>query len=136
MSTFTLVLRDAAHSERVEGVESFVGEDASGSFGIMAGHDRMMTSLLFGLSRFRMGADHWHYLATPGGILYAADNVVTIGTRRYFRDDNFERISATLHKELLQEEESLHAIKQSLRRMEQEMLKRMRELGKEGLKVT
>jgi F-type H+-transporting ATPase subunit epsilon len=135
VKTFTLALRDASHSEEVEGVESFVGEDASGSFGILANHDRMMTALLFGLSRYRVGGDHWHYLAMPGGILYAVDNVVTISTRRYFRDDSFERISATLHQELLKEEQSLRAVRRSLRRMEEEMLKRMRELGKEGMRI-
>ena len=34
---------------------SFIGEDDSGSFGILAGHARMMTMLGFGLARFRAG---------------------------------------------------------------------------------
>ena len=52
--TFQIILRDTAGHESIEGVVSFVGEDASGSFGIRAGHDRMITSLVFGLARFRL----------------------------------------------------------------------------------
>jgi F-type H+-transporting ATPase subunit epsilon len=54
MNTFTLKLQDATRSKEIAGVTSFVGEDSSGSFGILAGHTRMMTSLLIGLARFRV----------------------------------------------------------------------------------
>ena len=37
MKAFTLRLQDATHAEEITGVTSFVGEDASGSFGILAG---------------------------------------------------------------------------------------------------
>ena len=49
MNGFTLELHDANHAQRVDDVVSFVGEDASGSFGLQAGHARFMTmlSLLF-----------------------------------------------------------------------------------------
>ena len=60
MNTFVLHLQDATRYERIEGVSSFVGEDASGSFGILAQHGRFMTSLVFGLARFRVGKDAWH----------------------------------------------------------------------------
>ena len=36
MNRFVLNLFDASHEQRIEGVTSFVGEDASGSFGIQA----------------------------------------------------------------------------------------------------
>ena len=56
MKGFSLLLRDANRFEHIAGVTSFVGEDASGSFGILPGHGRMMTSLVVGLARFRVGA--------------------------------------------------------------------------------
>ena len=130
MKPFTLVLQDATRSEEIPGVTSFVGEDASGSFGILAGHARMMTSLVIGLARFRLGEDCWKYLAVPGALLYFHDNTLTLGTRRYLVDDDYMRISQALRQQLLAEEEKLHAIKQSFHRMEEEVLKRLWQMGR------
>lgn len=130
MKTFTLRLQDATHSEEITGVTSFVGEDASGSFGILAGHARMMTSLIIGLARFRIGEDTWKYLAVPGAVLYFHGNELTLSTRRFLLDDDYMRISQALRQQLLAEEDTLHAMKQSLRQMEEEALKRLWELGR------
>ena len=54
MNTFVLHLQSATQNERIEKVESFVGRDASGSFGILAGHAPFMTSLVFGMARIGM----------------------------------------------------------------------------------
>lgn len=130
MKTFTLRLQDATHSEEITGVTSFVGEDASGSFGILAEHARMMTSLIIGLARFRIGEDTWKYLAVPGAVLYFHGNELTLSTRRFLLDDDYMRISQALRQQLLAEEDTLHAMKQSLRQMEEEALKRLWELGR------
>ena len=132
MNTFTLLLQDASHSERIDDVNSFVGEDASGSFGILAGHCRVMTTLVTGLARFRIGDTNWQYLAMPGAVLYFLDNVLTLNTRRYLRDEDYTRISAALQEQLLAEEEQLHATRESLRRMEESLLKRLWELEHKG----
>jgi F-type H+-transporting ATPase subunit epsilon len=129
MKDFTLVLQDATRTETITGVTSFVGEDASGSFGILAGHARMMTALVLGLARFRTGDGHWQYLAVPGAALYFDSNVLALGTRHYLLDDDYLRISDALQQQLLAEEEALHTIKASLHRMEEEVLKRLWELG-------
>jgi F-type H+-transporting ATPase subunit epsilon len=125
MTAFTLHLHDATHTQRIDGVTSFVGEDASGSFGIMAGHARFMTALTFGLARFRIGADQWQYAALPGALLYFADNNLTISTRHYLLDDNYDRIYQSLQDQLLAEEENLQTTKESLHNMEQEIFKRL-----------
>ena len=130
MNTFLLRLLDATHAEDISGVTSFVGEDASGSFGILAGHARMMTSLVTGLARFRIGEDTWRYLALPGGLLYFNDNVLTLTTRRYLLDDDYMRISKALKQQLLVEEEKLHSMKESLHRMEEEVTKRIGEMNR------
>ncbi|GMR21217.1 MAG: hypothetical protein BMS9Abin36_1816 [Gammaproteobacteria bacterium] len=132
MKAFTLRLQDATHAEEIEGLSSFIGEDASGSFGILAGHVRMMTSLIIGLARFRISEGVWQYLALPGAVLYFHDNVLTLNTRRYLLDDNYMRISQALQQQLLAEEENLHAMKKSLRHMEEEVLKRLWEMGRKG----
>jgi F-type H+-transporting ATPase subunit epsilon len=125
MSVFTLLLRDYQQQQRIDDAVSFVGEDASGSFGIQAQHARMMTALVFGLARFRRSEGDWIYLALPGGLVYFRDNTLRIITRRYFLDNDYDRISHTLTEELLTEETKLSAIKQSLRHMEEDLLKEM-----------
>lgn len=130
MKTFILNLQDATRSETIDGVVSFVGEDTSGSFGILAGHVRAMTSLIFGLARFRTGDGAWQYLALPGALLYFRDNVLTVNTRRYLLGDDYMRISQALQQELLEEEEKLRAVKESLRHMEEALLKRLWEMGR------
>ena len=103
MSGITLHLQDAMHSETLEQVTSFVGEDASGSFGLLAGHERFMTSLVFGLARFRVQGNAWEYLALPGALLYFVDDHLYLNTRRLLRDSDYERITAALEEQLLAE---------------------------------
>jgi len=133
MNSFTLRLQDATRSQVIEGVTSFVGEDESGSFGILAGHARTMTVLTIGLARYRVGERDWTYLAVPGGILYFRNDVLTLSTRRFFIDDDYMRISETLQQQLLVEEQQLYAMKKSLHKMEHEVLKRLWEMGREGI---
>jgi F-type H+-transporting ATPase subunit epsilon len=128
MKTFTLKIQDATHAEKLEGVTSFVGEDSSGSFGILADHARFMTILLMGLARYRKGNESWQYLAQPGAVLNFQDNLLTISTRHYFRDQDYMRISNDLQQKLLAEEEELHAVKHSLQHMEKEVLKHLWDL--------
>ena len=129
-SSFTLRLQDATRAEEITGVTSFVGEDASGSFGILPGHARMLTVLVTGLARFRVGPASWQYLAVPGALLYFQDNVLTLGTRRYLLDADYKRISEALQQQLLAEEEQLHAMTISLHRMEEAMLKHLWDMGR------
>jgi len=125
MNTFDLHLQDAIHHEHIENVSAFVGEDGSGSFGILAGHARFMTSLVFGLARFRIGDGDWEFLALPGALLYFVDNALYLSTRRYLRDPNYARISSALQEQLVAEEEDLRSMKASLKHMEEEMLRRL-----------
>lgn len=125
MKPFTLLLQDPTHLERVDDVTRLVGYDESGSFGLLAGHERFMTVLSWGLARFQTMDEMWHYLALPGGLLYFRQNTATISTRRFFRDDDADRITRTLEEQLLVEEDSLRSVKQSLARLEEEMFKRL-----------
>lgn len=128
MRGFSLVLRDASRAERIEGVTSFVGEDASGSFGVLPDHTRFMTVLNFGLARFRRREGPWQYLALPGALLYFVDNEMRITTRHYLMDEDYARISRLLEEEMTAEEQNLSTMKESLRRMEEELMRRLWEL--------
>ena len=133
MNSYTLQLYDSRKSLHVEKVVSFIGEDESGSFGILSGHARMMTVLVFGLARFRRKAESaWEYLAMPGAILYFSDNTLSLACRHYLIDKNYERISRRLVEELVVEEEKLHEVRQSLKRMENALFKRMWEMERRG----
>ena len=133
MNTFRLVLRDTIRLERIENVCSFTGEDASGSFGILANHARLMTRLVFGLARFKVANANWQYLAMPGAMLYFADNELTLNTRRYLRSDNYEDISRNLSEILTREEHNLVEMKRNLHRIEENMLRYMMEVETRGL---
>lgn len=131
MNTFVVHLQSATQYERVEHAVSFVAADESGSFGILAGHARMLTALTFGLARLRTLDGVWNYLALPGALLYFVDNQLFLSTRRYLRDVEYERMSVALREQLRSEEESLREGKQALHRLEDELLRRLRELQRD-----
>ena len=129
MNTFTLALHDSAQRLAFTDVYSFVGEDASGSFGLRAGHARFMTILSFGLARFRSPKGEWQFVAMPGATLYFHANRLWIGTRRFVLDHDYVRISRLLREQLLAEEQALQKTRSSLRQMEEELLRKLWQLG-------
>ena len=132
MNIFPMHLQSTTQYERVENVTSFIGEDESGSFGVLAGHARMMTLLRFGLARFRILGEDWEYLALPGAFAYFLEGELYLSTRHYLRGKDYDHISVALQQELLVEEDNLQVIKQSLHRLEEEMFKRLWKLKRTG----
>jgi F-type H+-transporting ATPase subunit epsilon len=131
MKTFSLQIYDARHSDTIENVVSFIGEDTSGSFGILADHARFMTILNVGLARYCLEDGIWRYLAFPGAVLYFRDNTMFISTRLYLQDDDYTNISTLLLKQLDNEQGEIASIKESLRIMENNLLKRMWEINRD-----
>jgi len=125
MNVFVVHLQSATQYERVENVLSFIGQDDSGSFGILAGHGRFMTLLSFGLARFRVVDQDWEFLAFPGALAYFVDGQLYLSTRRYMRGKDYTSMTDVLRRELHFEEEALREIKQSVRRLEEEMFRRL-----------
>lgn len=125
MNRFPVHLQSATQYQRVDDVECFVGRDASGSFGLMARHERMMTVLGFGLARLRTAGGAWHYVALPGGLAYFADGELTISTRRFVLGDDYRRVAAAVDDTLRAEERALQALKESVTRLEHEMARRI-----------
>lgn len=132
MNTFVLHLQSGTQYERIDDAVSFIAVDDSGSFGILAGHARMMTSLATGLARFRTADGAWRFLALPGAVLYFVDNQLYVNTRRYLHDPDYKRISKVWREELQAEEDKLRAVTESLKRLEDEMLKRLWTLQREA----
>lgn len=129
-SGFTLHLQSAALYECIEGVGSFVGQDTSGSFGILPGRARFITVLDYGLARFRLPEGKWHYLACPGAVLSFADDQLFLNTRRYLRDDDYQRVSELLTGQLAAEEAELKSVKDNLQRLEHELFRRLHQLDR------
>ena len=132
MNTYPLHLQSATQYERIERVASFVGEDGSGQFGILAGHDRFITVLVPGLARFRIEDEPWQYLALPGGVLDFAGGELHVTTRRYGRDPDYRQMHAVLRERLVAEEEKLRGLKASVRRLEEELFRRLYEIERGG----
>ncbi len=130
LRTFVLHLQGAIQSDRIDGVVSFCGRDASGSFAIWPGHVRMLTVLEFGLARFRCLDEGWEYLALPGAVLYFIADELFLSCRRFVRDRDFASIEKALEAELAKEEHQLKEIKTALHQMEEAMFKRLRQLGR------
>lgn len=130
MRVMTLHLLQGNGFELFEGVTSFVGEDVSGSFGILPGHARMITALTSGLARFRAGDDQWHYLALPGGILFGGSDSLTLCTRRYLHDTDFRCMGALLADLERLEEEAMGGIRESLRRLEEALWHSFKEINR------
>jgi F-type H+-transporting ATPase subunit epsilon len=145
MNAYVLHLQSATRYERFENVTSFIAQDASGSFGILHGHVRMMTLLTFGLARFRVGEESaqptvagvlrckeegWHYLALPGALVYFLYNELFLNTRRYLRAGDYETVRVALREQFLTEEKELRSMKEGLRRLEEEMFKRLLDVNR------
>ena len=128
--SFTLHLQSASCHERIAEVASFVGQDASGSFGVLPGRADFMTVLDYGLARFRLLEGGWQYLACPGAVLSFADDQLFLNTRRYLRDDDYDRVLHLLTGQLADEEKALKAVKDNLQRLEQELFRRLRQLDR------
>ena len=99
MNTFTLQLYDASQQQRVENVTSFVGEDANGCFGLQAHHARFMTTLIFGLFRYRLQTGDWQYLALPGGVLYFNDNEFKHALDHYKYADRYPEHTMEIYRQ-------------------------------------
>jgi F-type H+-transporting ATPase subunit epsilon len=125
MKSFVLELLSPSRTERVEGIVSFVGRDASGSFGILPDAARRISALSLGLAQIRFNDGRTEYLALPGGLLYFVSNVLRISSEEFVRDANFERISAVLEKKRVEEEGSVSETRRSLHRLDEEIMKRL-----------
>ncbi len=130
MKRFTLVLQSSHQYEEINDTVSFVGEDKTGSFGILAGHAKMMTILKYGLAWYKTEDAVVEYLALPGALLYFIDNKLMISTRHYLRNPDYHAMKQALEHELRREEEKLSSLKESLHQLDREIIQHLLDLKK------
>lgn len=58
-----------------------------------------------------------------GAVLYFHDDVLSLSTRHYLIDSDYDKISALLQQQLLIEEDNLRIMKENLHLLEEQMLK-------------
>ncbi|MEQ1438637.1 F0F1 ATP synthase subunit epsilon [Fontimonas sp. SYSU GA230001] len=130
MTGFALQLCSATRCERIDGLTHFIGEDASGQFGLLPHHAHFITALGYGLARFRTGTADWQYLALPGAVLRFHGAVLNITTRRYLLGSDPGRIREALDDEQRAEDERLGTLRSHLTRLEREMARRLSRLSR------
>lgn len=130
MKTFTLNLQSASQNEKIENVTSFVSEDNTGRFGILPDHARMIAYLSFGISWFREKNATERYIALPGGVLYFINNQLYLSTSYYLVDQDYHRLTEKLENELKIHEENVRGITDSLKRLDEEIIKYLLRLKK------
>jgi F-type H+-transporting ATPase subunit epsilon len=118
--------------DRIEEIVSLTAVDPSGSFGILPDAFRRITPLSFGLATARKADGSVVYIALAGGVLYFVANTLRIATSNYFYTSDLQELSASIDQKLRQQEESLKGIKSSLHQLDEEILKRLAEIGRKG----
>jgi F-type H+-transporting ATPase subunit epsilon len=132
MKTFALDLYDSSNAEHFDGVRQFIGADESGSFGVLAGHEKLVAVLRYGLARFEDAAGNWHYLSMPGGVLHYQDNRMSITSVRYFLGDDRTKICDQLADEMKQADSEVHTAHATLSEIEHALMRRLGELSSKG----
>jgi len=132
MSAFVLHILSPESEQRVDGIEAFVGEDASGQFALRARHERFLSVLEPGLVRLRRVDGGTEYLAQAGAVVHFTGNELTLSCRDYLRGEDADAVSQALEQRMSGEEQALQAAHQQLERLEHEMLRRLWRMQKEA----
>lgn len=129
MKPLSVDLHDSHGAAHYADIVQFIAADASGSFGILAGHTPCVAVLRYGLARFIDATGHWRYLALPGGVLTFADNRLRLATVRYFLGDDRDAMVAQLAAEMARTDSDIHAAHATLRNIEHALVRRLGELS-------
>ena len=129
MNAFTVEIAAEDASETIEGVESFVGVDESGSFGILAGREPLVTALGWGLCRLRTVDGAIKFLALPGGILSFENDVLRLATQHYFLAAESGTILQQLDARMRSELQDRRAMREMLHNLDRELLRRLLQQG-------
>ena len=132
MRTFAVTLLDGRGAERFDSVVEFIGADASGSFGLLAGHARFVSVLRYGLARFLDNGSRWRYVSMPGGVLRFADNHLRLTTVRYFLGDDRGKIVERLANEMARADSDMSKARTTLNEIEHSLMRRLIELSARG----
>lgn len=129
MKTFALHLHDSQDAWHFPAVVQFVAADASGSFGLLAGHAHLVAVLRYGLARFLDNGGQWHYLALPGGVLTFAKDHLRLATVRCFLGTERGSICRQLEEEMARADSELNSARASMDEIEHALVRRLGELS-------
>lgn len=129
MRTFVLHLLDSHGSHQFGNVKQFIGADSSGSFGLLAGHLKMVAVLRYGLARFVDDSGKWWYLSLPGGVLNFSNNTLNVVTVRYFLGEDRTSICQRLADDMAATDSDIHRSHATLVEIEHALIRRLGELG-------
>ena len=129
MNTFPLTLLNSRGADRFDAVRQFVCADATGSFGILAGHADMTAVLRYGLVRFVDDSWRWRYASLPGGVLRFAGGRLHVATVQYFLGEERGAIIRQLEAELAREDSDVRTARATLAEIEHSLLRRLGQLS-------
>jgi F-type H+-transporting ATPase subunit epsilon len=128
MRTFSVNIYSSNLTEQFNDITAFYGKGDDGYFGILAGGERRIYTLSYGLSRIKHENGDTEYLALPGGLIYFKDNIMSVTTRSIMRSSDLNEITSALEKKMKLEEENIGEIKKNLHEVDQEILRRLSRL--------
>jgi F-type H+-transporting ATPase subunit epsilon len=126
--TFALELLDSRGADRFDDVRQFIAADASGSFGLLAGHEPLIAVLRYGLARFEDVSGTWHYAALPGGTLRFFGNRLTITTVQCFLGEERGALLEQLAAEIARADSDIARARATLTEIEHSLVRRLGEL--------
>jgi F-type H+-transporting ATPase subunit epsilon len=132
MSSFRLILLDSSGTDRFDRVTQFIGADASGAFGILAGHEPMVAALRYGLARFQDDAGIWRYVALPGGILRFKRNELSVAAVRYFLGNEPAALVDRLASEMALDDSELSTARMTLAKIDRSLVRRLADADGSG----
>ena len=125
MNCFSMKLLDSRGVELFQGITRFIGADANGGFGILAGHVHTVVVLRYGLARFCDQTGIWRYLALPGGVLRFANNQLSVTTVLYFLGADRQLLCEQLADEMARTDSEVHFARATLSEIERSLLRRL-----------
>lgn len=129
MKTFHLSVASAAQQYEAERVIHFVGSDASGSFGLLANAESLLTVLPFGMVRFQTEDQHWHYLAVPEAVLHFSANRLTLTTSNFIVSDNRQHMVQLLEESERAKHSVVSSARLTVRQLDQALMRRFLQAG-------
>ncbi len=128
LKSFTCKVYSPKNILTINEVSSFVGEDNSGSFGIMAGRYPLVTILKCSTAKLKLNDDSVLYLGISGGVLSFKSNILTIVTSFAIQSENIEDLTEALDVAIAKDEERSQKIQGYIQKLDDEILKRIKQL--------
>ena len=128
MNTFNCSIHCPSYSLKIDDVISFVGSDASGSFGIMAHRLPLVTILTFGIATLKKIDKSIEYLGLSGGVLSFKDNTLTIISLFAIKSRKLDKLANTLNDAVKGDEERSKKIRGYIQKLDEEIMKRIKEM--------